>query len=118
MSVTLCRFQGPFKADSLQQFTADQLLKLPQVAPVQLTSLRKFLAKVPEHKVTVLAFSSSSKASMPLRRAAQQHELEVVVGRVHWNPEVTQHMPLLQEAHDKAHAAYRGARGCVQLSLS
>ncbi|KAL3131728.1 DnaJ subfamily C member 16 [Trebouxia sp. C0009 RCD-2024] len=81
------RFQGPFNAESLQQFTADQLLKLPQVAAIQPRNLDKFLAKVPQHKVTVLAFSSTSKASVPLRRAAQQHELDVVVGRVHWAAE-------------------------------
>lgn len=92
----VCRFHGPFKADSLQQFTADQLLKLPQVAAVQPRNLDKFLAGVAQHKVTVLAFSSSSKASIPLRRAAQQHKLDVVVGRVHWAAEVTRLMPLLQ----------------------
>lgn len=94
-----CRFQGPFNAESLQQFTADQLLKLPQVAAIQPRNLDKFLAKVPQHKVTVLAFSSTSKASVPLRRAAQQHELDVVVGRVHWAAEVTHPMPVPQQSH-------------------
>lgn len=87
-----CRFRGPFNADSLQQFTADQLLKLPHVAALLPRSLDQFLARVPQHKVTVLAFASTSKASVPVRRAAQQHELDVVVGRVHWAAEVTQPM--------------------------
>lgn len=83
-----CRFQGPFRAEALQQFVVDQLLKLPQVAAVKPHSLDKFLARVAQHKVTVLAFSSSSRASLPLRHAAQQHERDVVVGRVEWAAEV------------------------------
>ena len=74
--------------EALQQFVADQLLKLPQVAAVKPQSLDKFLARVPQHKVTALAFSSSSRASLPLRHAAQQHERHVVVGRVNWDAEV------------------------------
>ena len=86
--IMACRFQGPFKVEALQQFVADRLLKLPQVAAVKPQSLDKFLARVAQHKVTALAFSSSSKASLPLRHAAQQHERYVVVGRVHWKAEV------------------------------
>ena len=87
-SIMACRFHGPLKVEALQQFVADQLLRLPQVTAVKPQSLDKFLARVPQHKVTVLAFSSSSRASLPLRRVAQQHQRHVVVGRVHWNAEV------------------------------
>lgn len=87
-SIMACRFHGPFKAEALQQFVADQLLKLPQVAAVKPQNLDQFLAQVPQYKVTVLAFSSSSRASLPLRHAAQQHARHVVVGRVHWTSDV------------------------------
>ena len=87
-SIMACRFHGPFKVEALQQFVADQLLKLPQVAAVKPQNLDQFLARVPQYKVTVLAFSSSSRASLPLRHAAQQHARHVVVGRVHWTADV------------------------------
>lgn len=87
---TCCRFHGNLKADALQHFVTNQLLKLLQVPAVSPHNLDKFLAKVPQHKVTVLAFSSSGRPSILLRQAAQQHERHVVAGRVQWVPEVRQ----------------------------
>ena len=84
-----CRYYGAFKANFLQQFVADELLQLPQVQDVSLHMVERFLSKVPQHKVTVLAFSASAKASIPLRHAVQQHSHFVTAGRVQWNDEVT-----------------------------
>ena len=56
--------------------------------PVDPHTLERFLARVAQHKVTVLAFSTSTKASIPLRHAAQQHQHYVVAGRVQWRHEV------------------------------
>ena len=83
------RHHGPVKADLLQQFVADQLLGLPQVPAIDPQSLSRFLARTPQHKVTVMAFSSATRASIPLRHAAQQHEHFIVAGRVQWRDEVT-----------------------------
>ena len=84
-----CSFRGRLTATSLQHFVADQLLKLPQVSTITPRNLDSFLAKAPQHKVTVLAFTSSpSRASIPLRHAAQQHGRHVVAGRVQWVPQV------------------------------
>ena len=87
--MTYRRHHGPIKADLLQQFVADQMLQLPQVTAVTPHTLDRFLASVAQHKVTALAFSTSAKASIPLRHAAQQHSQYVTVGRVQWKDEVT-----------------------------
>ena len=87
---TQCRFYAPLKADALQHFVANQLLKLPQVLAVSPLNVDRFLARVPHHKVTVLVFSSSGRPSLLLRQAAQQHERHVVAGRVQWAPEVSE----------------------------
>ena len=84
-----CRHHGPIKVDQLQQFVADQLLKLPQVTAVTPQTIDKFLDSVAQHKVSALAFSTSAKASIPLRHAAQQHSQFVAAGRVQWKDEVT-----------------------------
>ena len=89
LSVCGCRYYGTFKADLLQQFVADELLQLPPIQAVSPHTLDRFLGKVQEHKVTVLAFSASAKASIPLRHAAQQHSHLVTAGRVQWKDEVS-----------------------------
>ena len=86
--VVFCRHSGPLKADLLQQFVADQLLELPPAPAVDPDTIDRFLARVPHHKVAVLAFSTATKASIPLRHAAEQHKDHVVAGRVQWKAEV------------------------------
>ena len=83
-----CRHSGPLKADLLQQFVADRLLELPPAPAVDPETIDRFLAHVPHHKVAVLAFSTATKASIPLRHAAEQHKHHVVAGRVQWTAEV------------------------------
>jgi hypothetical protein len=72
----------------LQQFVADRLLELPPAPAVDPETIDRFLARVPHHKVAVLAFSTATKASIPLRHAAEQHKHNVVAGRVQWKAEV------------------------------
>lgn len=81
------RHSGPLKADLLQQFVADRLLELPPAPAVDPDTIDRFLARVPHHKVAVLAFSTATKASIPLRHAAEQHKDHVVAGRVQWKAE-------------------------------
>ncbi|DBA85275.1 TPA: DnaJ subfamily C member 16 [Trebouxia sp. C0005] len=81
------RHSGPLKADLLQHFVADQLLELPAAPAVDPETIDRFLARVPHHKVAVLAFSTATKASIPLRHAAEQHKHHVVAGRVQWKAE-------------------------------
>ncbi len=83
-----CRHSGPLKADLLQQFVADRLLELPPAPVVDPETIDRFLARVPHHKVAVLAFSTATKASIPLRHAAEQHKHHVVAGRLQWKAEV------------------------------
>lgn len=88
-SPNFCRYYGAFKADLLQQFVADELLQLPVIQTVSPHTLNRFLDKIPQHKVAVLAFSTSAKASIPLRHAVQQHSHLVTAGRIQWSNEVT-----------------------------
>ncbi|KAL0042325.1 hypothetical protein WJX77_009183 [Trebouxia sp. C0004] len=81
------RHSGPLKADLLQQFVTDRLLELPPVPAVDPDTIDRFLARVPHHKVAVLAFSTTTKASIPLRHAAEEHKHNVVAGRVQWKAE-------------------------------
>ncbi len=94
LPVVCCRHSGPLKADLLQQFVADRLLDVPPAPAVDPDTIDRFLARVPHHKVAVLAFSTAIKASIPLRHAAEQHKGHVVVGRVQWKPEVLGLLPL------------------------
>lgn len=86
--MALCRYKGGIRADQLQQFAADKLFELPQVPTVTRHSLAKFLAGVPQHKTTLLAFSKTAGASMALRQAVQQTDMLIRAGRVQWKSEV------------------------------
>lgn len=76
------------RADLLQHFAADKLLELPQVPAITRRNLDKFLAWVPHHKTTLLAFSKTAGASIALRQAAQQTDMLLAAGRVQWQNEV------------------------------
>ena len=84
-----CRHKGEVRADLLQQFAADKLLELSQVPAVTRSTMDKFLARVPLHKTTLLAFSKTPEASVALRQAVQQTDMLMAAGRVQWQVEVS-----------------------------
>ena len=89
MSRSCCdRYKGLIRADLLQHFAAEKLLELPQVPAVTRRNLDRFLARVPHHRTTLLAFSKTAGASIALRQAAQQTNLLLAAGRVQWQDEV------------------------------
>ncbi|KAK9816879.1 hypothetical protein WJX72_006532 [[Myrmecia] bisecta] len=81
-------FRGQLRSEAIQQWLADEVAGLPHVPAVSPAILDVFLARMPAHKVVVLAFSAvDAPASLMLRSVAKRHERMVAMGRVLWTPE-------------------------------